>query len=617
MRTRTSLTLMGSALLLTLLSVIVWRSEVRARKIPLRERRLVRLDMKQVSVLEISRADIPIAQFTRDNDGNWLVTLPQENITDNADPAAVQDLCAIAEMAMRNPAAGVSAADVGLEQDTATRFTIHAQDRDASLLFGRILADKNVRYLSRMAEPGIVHTINADLTRVLDRSPQAYRTMSLFTMSGAQPTGITLIPPANAGTGKKRLVLSRQQDGWFITAPIRWPAAPRKINTLLRLCQSLRAEAISADTADAQGRLGLDDKSAKIILRTPKGEQEVRMQEQPDKRIFAIRVGRKPIYIVNRALWSRLAYTGKEGTGTHWYDYYRLRTLDLLHGKTPTTIHIRNHEGILTLSRTGEGEKIKWSASGARSFQVETKAIQVLIQALQTMIISRFTSETPNFAAYGLAKPAARFDCMDPGGERIAGLSLSKPGKRAKAYAAIDGRPQILELHPAITAILCQPFVFFRDRDLVTFDFNHAWEITIRRGRDRRVYRSASNGFWQLLVPRTRLLENDSAKMMWLIARLSHLRCKGFEAENVKNLDKFGLDPAEIRVIVTVRNPGAKPESAKVALDLYIGDPVPMNPARPGAGRKKERSYFARLGKERTVFVLGGETVRAICHNFR
>ncbi len=610
MRLRTSLILLAVAGVLTALSAtLAWR-ERRAREAPLSERRLISIGLKQIETFQVFKGGMPVAQFARNEQGRWKVTLPTEDLVDAAEPSAIQELGALVELSFVRPVEGLTPADAGLTAEAAMQFTVRTEDQEQSLRIGRIDPEKNVRYVIRLREPEVVHAINADLTRVLDRPLQSFRTMNLFDLGRQSPARIVLDPGAS-GSGGSRVVLDRAGDGWILTRPVRWPADPKQVDRLIRLCRTLRADKVAVGDVTEPAAHGVGPGAPTLRLRVDDQDQVVRFRGAGDQQVHAFRVGRRPLYGVGRALLRELEHLQADADAVN---RYRQRILNLLQNRIPGAIHIRTAEGTLGLTR----EEDAWRASGARSFAVEKRAVEeVLVQALQVLVIQRFVSEKPEPEAYGLQKPAWRFDCMDATGARIAGLNVSAPDEKGRIYFSVDGRPQVLELHPRIAQILCQPFVRYRDRDLVQFPYDQAWEITIRRGRDTRVYRSAGRGHWQLLKPETRLLQKDSNRLVWLVARLSRLRCEAYQADRVQHLDEFGLDQGGFRVIVTVRPPGVKPEAARTVLDLLIGKPAGEASQQDGRTGNKAPPRFACLRGERTVFVLSGETVQAIDRDFK
>ena len=89
------------------------------------------------------------------------------------------------------------------------------------------------------------------------------------------------------------------------------------------------------------------------------------------------------------------------------------------------------------------------------------------------------------------------------------------------------------------------------------------------------VYDMKANGLDHLLDP---LREQDERDLSLAIAKLSVLTCLEYVSEEGAEPAKFGLDPAYMRVIVTLRpRKGSTDPGAKV-LDLLVGGPAGVRP---------------------------------------
>jgi len=139
----------------------------------------------------------------------------------------------------------------------------------------------------------------------------------------------------------------------------------------------------------------------------------------------------------------------------------------------------------------------------------------------------------------------------------------------------------------------------------------------LRADGNRRVYRALGRGYWQMLAPETRLLENDSAALGMLVLKLSRLACRLFYAEIQDDWAKLGLDRPRLRVVVTFRSADGNPGAGKTVLDLQVGSPAAdiLRGLRPELG--KEPAVFARLAGEAAVFLLDGELVKGLTRDFR
>ena len=368
----------------------------------------------------------------------------------------------------------------------------------------------------------------------------------------------------------------------------------------------------SAENSVDATAYGIGENAPEVRIGGRGREQMVCFGDKTPEGVYVRRLGSPAIYRAGRGLYDEIM-RADEKERRRWHDRYRLRSLDLLAGRSPAIIRIRQGEETLVLQRASSAQ---WEASGARSFAVEEQAVAYLLQAMANVQIAEFVSETSDMsAAYGLAPSAFYIACEEAGGNTIAAIALSHPDRsQGRLFATVAGRSQIFELALMANRALLMPFVFYRSRVLPPFDHQRVAAVAIERDKERRVFRYLGRGHWQLLEPQTRLLEEDGTAFNMLIAKLSRLRCATFCAEKVDDFSKFGLDPCRLRVIVTFRSTERKAEDERWSLHLGASVPEAMTAGLPAAAGVP---VFARMGNDEAVFLLDGRWLADLEREYR
>ncbi len=531
----------------------------------------------------------PRASFEHpENGGAWTVSVPALGLHDLADARTVEDLAALVQLARLDPA-GIPPAEAGLE-DPLFQIAVDTGEGGEFVYLGSLDEEGTSRYAVHDRDPEAVQRISAELTRVLQRPPEEYRSLELFRLHDAMPERLVFDP----GPGETPIVFELLPEGWMLRAPVRWPAAPSAMAYLLSSLQQMRAREVRPGTGEARAALGFDGEGPEVRMLVRGDEQVVRFGVDGPAygTAWALREGRDSLFLVDS--WLRDLVRRNDA------NRFRRRSLDLLRNTEPGQITIHRGEETLRLRRGRAG----WEADGARSWPVDQTAVEeTLLPALRNLTVQSFPGSGLSAEEAGLAPPAVRYTCAAADGQPLAEVALGvAPG--GEIHARLPGAGEILQLRdePA-TRRLLHPFAFWRERTLARFDPEAVSRVVIERPEGRRVYQPTTGTRWQLLEPETAPLGRDDADFAFLLFRLSLLDARYAVRDDVRQWDRFGLDHPTARVIVTLRFASDGAETAPpVALDLAIGGPVASgdeSAAEAGEG------VYARLAGSDTVYVIG------------
>ncbi len=584
MKAKHSLVLAAIAGALTLINLVLWMTTPEAPPPP---GRLIPVHLKDVVSFELWQGDTQVASLeANQNSGSWdLKNVLTGEVVDAADPEVVEELSAFTVRAFENPTE-VKPEEAGLADLLNSRqLVVTTNDKQKfSLYLGRPSPDGKRRYVLRGSE-GVVHAIDADLTRFVDMPAQAFRSREVFDLRGGSPDQIRLKTPALT------VVMEKSDQGWVLTEPVRWPVEPDMAERLMRLLMGMRAQEIVADRVADLDPMGLGENAVTVTLVNGQTEQTARfgnvLTDQTGA-CYAWRKGRDAVYTVSSGILQLL--------NTADVDVFRKRMLDLLvAGGRVASIKLQNrNEGTLTFSV----DDSRWVVTGAKNFAVEQEAVNDCIGVLKSLRVLRFSSEThDDLAKFGLTSPAFRLTITAPDGQQVVGLSLGPVEQGKSCYATIDGRPQIIEIDGNLAQILQRPYVQYKDRVIFEADFRQAYTVTVVTPDGKRSYLSNGGLNWQTSYPETEPVSKDAIAFLGLVRKLSSLRCVDYLSENSTSFAQFGLDRAGIRVVVTYRsNEGQQPKS----LDLELGKGVRL----AATGAQTRECVYARRTGDTEIFLL-------------
>lgn len=576
--------------------------------------RLIKLPPSRIDALEFYRENERVVRLERGESQAWRVLRPSSPVAETADASVLEAFGALVRRATANPVER-SAAAAGTDPFDSpvppAQVVVHAEEENVSLYLGAVSEDGRWRYVSLLSDPKTVHAVEADLLRLFDSPPETYRTLDLFDLT-SQPIQRFAIEPrggaadeAAGGGGAERVLLERgATGGWVLREPVRWPAEEGAVEAFLQLCKVLRArsvEPLTGDVAALLERAGVTERSPAVVVETELGPQRVIFGgPAPGGGVYALREGRDQLYVVA----PDLARVARDGAA----DDLRQRRLPLPLGGRVEVIEIQRDDQTLRMQERSDG----WHATGARDWTVERAAVEFLAEAIQRQRIVRFVSERDHDAErYGLTAPDPRILLLDRSGRRMVGVDLAQPVAGGPVYARLDERPQILELDRAAAEALRQPFVFYRDRQVVNLDMKSIRRLEIRRPGGAVVYMHNLGFEYQMVEPETAPLSAAAQlDFVTLVRGLARLRCLEWLPPAVSAEGNFGLDPATYRVIVMMK---LAAETDPPALDLRVGAAREIQ----RGPMERERQYYARLGEEGAIFMLPAAFVERLTRDYR
>ena len=219
----------------------------------------------------------------------WRITAP---VKDVADPRAVEALIAAARRApiVQTLKAPEALSAYGLEPPVA-RLTLEGVTTP-SLELGRIAPTGEAVFARISGRPEVLLLGLPDAAPLAEADPSALRDRALVDLARS-----AIVDLALSASGVQ---LTRGENGWWIAAPRRFPAATARVDMLLGAIYGAKVAGWD-DTGDpSDAKYGLGPLARRITLRAPDAARVVTLGgEAGNGRLFALCEGRKTILIVD------------------------------------------------------------------------------------------------------------------------------------------------------------------------------------------------------------------------------------------------------------------------------------------------------------------------------
>ncbi|MFW5857788.1 MAG: DUF4340 domain-containing protein, partial [Planctomycetota bacterium] len=288
-------------------------------------------------------------------------------------------------------------------------------------------------------------------------------------------------------------------------------------------------------------------------------------------------------------------------------DRYRKRRLEPLAGvETVHEIRIEHTGGLIRFVREGES----WQGLAPERFAAASSRIGgVLLPLLQQLTVQEFVDPAAvGSGALGLDPPAVRVQALGPDGREAMDLSIGAAADGDAFYARLAGRPGVFTVGKLYAQFLSQPWYTHRQRQIAFFDLQDARKLIVWRDGTKYGYQRTVGDAWQMTDPQT--VPADALALYK--GPLSHkglgdLRALAWVGTVADGLDKFGLDPAPMRVVVEFALPMAQGSRRILTRDFEVGAPMTFG---------KTQARYARLRGEDLVFLIDEAVVQLLLKDY-
>jgi hypothetical protein len=434
---------------------------------------------------------------------------------------------------------------------------------------------------------------------------------------------------------------------WILTAPLRAPANPAKIESMLAALASLRvldgSKGFVADNVHDFAPFGLDPPDASIELLTSSREAVPIVLEVGKKlpgqtdRVYVRRGDQDDVVVVGDRFLPEIP---RDSTA------FRSQHVSDIDAAAVTTVEVTALQTTFRLERQGPG----WALSAPSSEKADTYLVQSLLNRLDGLQTSEFLDparvprpelDPPKMTLKLWQGPSARTAMSRSAGSSTSGRTTSSGGSTSSGnssnpstqapslvlrigrhdrlkktvYGQLEGDSVILALPDGLLDVLPRNRLTYRDRSVLALSPVSVTKLTLLRDGKTTVLEpdrtSSAPNQWRMNSPVE--APADTGAMTQLLASLSDLRADEFVASDQGDVKLFGLDQPIAVVSWETSGAGSGDPAVKGRVgtsgsdgQLRIGRSVP---GKPGA-------FYAVLDGHRFVFTLGAPSIQPIVAEF-
>ena len=221
------------------------------------------------------------------------------------------------------------------------------------------------------------------------RSPSDYRDRTIFAIPAGTVQSVSLTASNRFTEDRVGLAFEREGDGWRMTVPVTAAVRSGRLDSLVKVLSSLRAEAIAADSGEATA-YGLHAPTVSVKLTTETEESFDLSVTEHEGSYYAMRSGLPSIYAVDQSFYDRL------------FEEFRSEKVLAFDDTEVTRFSIRRGAQTHTFVREGEG----WTYAAETDLPLDAAKVDNLLLQIRDLKTNRFVvhngSET---VAYGLGAP--------------------------------------------------------------------------------------------------------------------------------------------------------------------------------------------------------------------
>lgn len=572
-----------------------------------------------------SAGDDPVRSLTPEKlASRWRI----EPVADHVDPDKLRDVLAtIPDLWVEKFFADVDPAKTGLDKPRWT-LAVRENDRELTLLIGNESRTRTIKPPSPAAPPSPMApppepVVEKYSYAKLPNNPRVFEVRTdllekkLSPLAELRDPYVARFRPGDAtkvqlSLGDRKLTFVREKVGgdvnWKIVEPVEAPAETAKVQELLDKASELQArgpDVIDTENitpygfAAAQGgdnlTITLAEESPGATTDAPKSSRErtivlaLGKTDPVKKKVYvkssdARRVSAVPVDIAKLVERPVLAYRGR-------------RLIDAAPAQLARLSVERAADNYVLVHADNQ-----WSLEAPAKAKADTAKAATLAADFAKLEAAEFIYFTPTpeeLAKCGLdaAKLKATITWKDEAKKPPRTLLIGNPREgRPEVYAKFADSAEVFTLPQSVKDAIDQPSLAFRPLQLWHLTAARVTRIGIERpGESFSLLRD--DGFWKIAGPFAATAYLPAVQP--ILETAASLRADRFEAYQ-GDLSQYGLNPPALTLRVTLK--GDKPDAPTAEKVVLLGKAVADGqPAR-----------FAKLPDEPGVFVIGGDSARAI-----
>ena len=410
----------------------------------------------------------------------------------------------------------------------------------ANLLIGTNTPIGEQIYLQVVGDTG-VYVVDADLVKLLPRTPNDWRDRTLFHLKQQVNT-------VKARAGNKVLALQRNNNLWRMTMPLQARADNARVEELLEKTVSLQVTAFETDEPPVDLEpFGLQNPEVEVSLAA-------------DTNVLAtLQVGRSPTNEPT-LVFARLQNQNS---------IFRIPKDVVDQWRNPHTNFVDRHlvnlpsNGIVQIEVRGEDQfslmrrDNAWILRGATNL-VDPELVRDVLNFLGKAEVDIEKEVVADFTAYGLKEPVLQYTLWAPGAPSnsiVARIDFGTNQANKIFVRRLDEYPDTVNSMPlGEYNRLPRASWQFRDRHIWSFAPNEVLSVTIeQKGKVRKFVRNAK-GDWGF-APGSQGIFNPLSLEESLV-RLGELKAVFWVANNETNPERYGFNEASHRILIELKRNG-------------------------------------------------------------
>jgi len=327
--------------------------------------------------------------------------------------------------------------------------------------------------------------------------------------------------------------VERTNETWALTRPD-YPAQPLRIEKFLAILEALPRKAVlsaeeMAQRPQAETEYGLNPPLAKVALRQPEARFELLLGHKTlgGDQVYLQLVGTPGVFFADTELWNNLPRSPDD-----WRDPTFLNLKGLQFDRVEVAAPPYGFK--LLLNPTNRLWQLSWPTPA----RADTTKVNLLLEQLQGVQISRFPAETStlDLEASGLQTTVGVEVAFLRGTNAllVAQFGKNPTNDPSVVYARTLSRTNVVLVPSELVAQLRVSFREFQDRRLVSFA---PADVSLIEVRARAVFalERQTNATWRFLTPTN--LTADPGLVQEFLTRLGNLGIVGFEKDVVTEQD--------------------------------------------------------------------------------
>ncbi len=415
-----------------------------------KEKVFAQLDRKKVKEIFLSPAGGETIRLVRSGDA-WKMTQP------SAVPAATSEVEALLS-SLENLQVDEVIADAGTDlgqyglapAHSTVGVTVEGASEPIKLELGAKTPDDAGLYAKLPSAPR-VFTVASYVDSTFNKKPFDLRDRDILHVKRDEVAALDLSGPQGA------LALARSgPDGWTFTQPLRTLAGRFSIDSLIDSLESLRMDAVAAESVDAKDlkRFGLAPPARVVTLGLKSGQKKALEigSSAPDDKYYARLAGSPLVAVIGKTLVDNLAKGMSDLRAKRLLDVFAfdVEGFDVEAGgvkKTYVRSTIKDKEGF---------DANKWKRTAPDNKDLEADKVQEALSKIGGIEVAEFIDKPAGPEAYGLEQPELKVSLRLVQGKGSASFDVGQ--KDGNYYARRPNDDAILKLDKAKAEDLVKAF---------------------------------------------------------------------------------------------------------------------------------------------------------------